>query len=62
MNNAPYVKTIENVAQRTDIRLHNDMEKARRFGEKLHCVDFRVFDCQVAPPEEQVEAAVAEEQ
>ena len=26
MNNAPYVKTIENVARRTDIRLLNDME------------------------------------
>ena len=31
-------------------------------AEKPHCVDFRVFDGQVAPPEEQVEAAVAEEQ
>ena len=31
-------------------------------AEKPHCVDFRVFDSQVAPPEEQVEAAVAEEQ
>ena len=30
-------------------------------AEKPHCVDFRVFDCQVAPPEEQVEAPVAEE-
>ena len=26
MNNAPYGKTIENVAQRTDNRLLNDME------------------------------------
>ena len=31
-------------------------------AEKPHCVDFRVFDGQVAQPEEQVEAAVAEEQ
>ena len=30
MNYAPYGKTIENVARRTDIRLLNDMEKARR--------------------------------
>ena len=62
MNNAPYGKTIENVARRTDIRLLNDMEKARSLAEKPHCVDFRVFDGQVAPPEEQVKAAVAEEQ
>ena len=62
MNNAPYGKTIENVARITDIRLLNDMEKARRLAEKPHCVDFRVFDGQVAPPKEQVEAAVAKEQ
>ena len=61
MNNAPYGKTIENVARRTDIRLLNDIEKAWRLAEKPHCVDFRVFDNQVTPPEEQVEAAVAEE-
>ena len=29
MNNAPYGKNFENVARRTDIRLLNDMEKAR---------------------------------
>ena len=62
MNNAPYGKTIENVARSTDIPLLNDMEKALRLAEKPHCVDFRVFDGQVAPPEEQVEAAVVEEQ
>ena len=62
MNNAPYGKTIENVARSTDIRLLNDMEKARRLTEKPHCVDFRVFDGQVALPDEQVEAAVADEQ
>ena len=62
MNNAPYGKTIENVARKTDIRLLNDMEKARRLAEKPHCVDFCVFDGQVAPPEKQVEAAAAEEQ
>ena len=60
MNNALYGKTIKCVARRTDIRLLNDMEKAPRLAEKPHCVDFRVFDSQVAPPEEQVEAAVAE--
>ena len=38
------------------------MEKARKLAEKPHCVDFRVFDGQVAPPEVQVDAAVAEEQ
>ena len=31
-------------------------------AEKPHCVDFRVFDGQVAQPEEQVEAAAAQEQ
>ena len=61
MNNAPYGKTIENVARLTDIRLLNDMEKARKLAEKPHCVDFSVFFGQVAPPEEQVEAAVAKE-
>ena len=44
MNTAPYGKTIENVARRTDIRLLNDMVKARKLAEKPHCVDFRVFD------------------
>ena len=62
MNNAPYEKTIENVARRTDIRLLNEMEKARKLAEKPHCVDFHVFDGQVAQPEKQVEAAIAEEQ
>ena len=62
MNNAPYGKTIENVARCTDIRLLNDMEKARRLAKKPHCVDFRVFDGQVAQPEEQVESAAGEEQ
>ena len=39
--------------------LHN-INKARRLAERPHCVDFRVFDGKVAPPEEQVEAAAAE--
>ena len=50
------------MARRTDIRLVNDMEKARKLAEKPHCVDFRVFDGQVAPPEKLVKAAVAEKQ
>ena len=62
MNNAPYRKTIENVAWLTNIRLLNDMEKARKLAKKPDCVDFCVFDGQLAPPEKQVEAAVAEEQ
>ena len=61
MNNAPYAKTIEKMARRTDIRLLNDIEKTRRLAEKPHCVDFRVFDNQVAPLEEQVEVVAAEE-
>ena len=44
MNNAPFVKTIEYVARRTDIRLLNDIETARKLAEKLHCVDFPLFD------------------
>ena len=62
MSNAPNGKTIQIVAQRTDSRLLNDMESALKLGEMPHCVDFRVFDGQVAPPEEHVEAAIAEEQ
>ena len=62
MNNAPYGKTIENVALRTDIRLLNDMEKARKLAEKPHCVDFRLLVWNVAPPDEQVEDAAAKEQ
>ena len=62
MNNAPYGKTIENVARRTDIRLLNDMNKARKLAEKPHCVDFRVFDGKVAQQEEQEEATDAKEQ
>ena len=60
MNNAPYGKTIENVVRLADIRLLNDMGKARSLAEKPNCVDFRVFDGQVVQPENQVEAAAAE--
>ena len=52
MYNAPYGKTIENVARRTDICLLNDIKKAQRLAEKPHCVDFRAFNGQVAQPEE----------
>ena len=38
------------------------MEKARKLAEKPHCVDFRVFDGHVGPPDEQIEAAAAEGQ
>ena len=47
-NNAPYGPTIANVALIIEICLCNDMEIARRFAEKPHCVDFRVFDGQLA--------------
>ena len=60
MNNAPYGKTIEDVARRTDNRLLNGMEKARKLAEKPHCVNFRVFNGQVAQAEEQVKVADAE--
>ena len=59
MNNALYGKTIENVERRIDIRLLNNMEKARTKEVKPHCVDYRVFDGYVAPIEEQVKAAAA---
>ena len=62
MNHAPYGKTIENVARRTDIRLLNDMVKARKLAEQRHCLDFRVFDCLIAQTQEQLKAAVAEQQ
>ena len=62
MNNAPYGKTIKNVARRTDIKLLKDMENAGKLAEKPHCVDFYVFDGQLAPPEEQVEVAIAKKQ
>ena len=38
------------------------MDKALRLAEKPHCVDFRVFDGQVAQPNEQIDAVAADEQ
>ena len=38
------------------------MEKARKLVEKPHCVDFPVFDGQVAMSEEKIEAAGKKEQ
>ena len=62
INTSPYKKTIENVVRRTDIRLLYDMEKRQKLAKKLHSVNFRVLDNQVAPPEEHVEVAAAKEQ
>ena len=62
MNNMLYGKKIKNVARRSDICLLSDMEKARMLAEKFHCVEIRVFDGQVALPEQQVEAAAEDEQ
>ena len=49
------------MARQTDISLLNIIEKARKLAEKPHSVDFSVIYGQVAPPEEQVEAAAAKE-
>ena len=43
MNNAPYGKTIETVAKRSDIRLIVNKQKAVKLAEKPHCIDFRMF-------------------
>ena len=44
MNNAPYGKTIENVAKRTNSKVLTDMEKARRMAEKPQCINCRLFN------------------
>ena len=49
MNNAPYGTKIENLTRRTDIKLLNDILTSRRLADKPHCVDFHVFDGQLAP-------------
>ena len=59
MNDVLCGKTIDNVAQQNDNRLLNNMEKAQIFAEKLQCVEFCLFDSQVAPFEKQVETAAA---
>ena len=38
------------------------MKKAPKLAKRPHCVDFHVFDNQVAQPKKQIEAAVAEHQ
>ena len=38
------------------------MEKTWILAEKPHCVDFRVFDLHVAPPDKQIKTAVGEEE
>ena len=62
INNAPYEIKIENVARRTDIRLLNNMDQARKLADQPNCVDFQVFDGQVTPLKEQVKAAAVKEQ
>ena len=44
MNNAPYEKTIENVAKRTNKKVLTDMEKARQMAEEPKCINFRLFN------------------
>ena len=43
MNNAPYGKTIKNVAKHSDIRLIVEERKAVKLAEKPHCIHFRMF-------------------
>jgi hypothetical protein len=43
-NNATYGKMVENVEKRSDIRLCTDEKKARKLGEKPHCIRFQIFD------------------
>ena len=43
MNNAPYEKTIKNVAKRTSIKVLSDMEKGRQMAGKPQCINFRLF-------------------
>ena len=62
MNNAPYGKTIVNVARKPDIRLLNDMAKACRLTKKIHCVDFSVYDGQVAHTEKQIDTETSEKE
>ena len=43
-NNAPYGKTIKNVAKRTHIKILTDINMARRIADKLQCINFRLFN------------------
>ena len=55
MNNAPYGKTIKNVARRSDICLLNNMEKARKLAEMPHCVYIRVFNGDLTQQQNEIE-------
>ena len=44
MNNAPYGKTIKNVAKRPNIKVLTDMDKAHRMAEKPQFINFRLFN------------------
>ena len=48
MNNAVYGKTCENQKKRTDIKLVSDREKAASLIQKPQCLDFRIFDQNLA--------------
>ncbi len=48
MNNSIYGKTCENLTRRTDIKLVTEEDKLRRFLEKPHLLNFRIFSEQMA--------------
>ena len=50
------------MARRINIWLVNIMDKARKLAVKPDRVNFRVFNCQLAPTKKDVKAAVAEKQ
>ena len=51
MNNSIYGKTCENQKKRTDIKLVTTEQKRKKLTEKPHCLQFRIFDDELAAVE-----------